>query len=112
MNLYQYSVYKNIVLAVKQAREFLDIVDQLIQLGVQPSHPRQSQSDQVVQLTSRERIILKLLEQGLTNHEIAVRLNIAPSTVHTHILNVFTKLHAGNRTEAIYQARKRGLLDE
>lgn len=53
-------------------------------------------------LTEREREILDLMRKGLKNREIARELSIAESTVHKHIQNIFEKLHARNRTEAIY----------
>ena len=53
-------------------------------------------------LTDREREILDLMRKGMKNREIASELAIAESTVHKHIQNIFEKLHARNRTEAIY----------
>ena len=46
--------------------------------------------------------ILSLMRLGRKNREIAVELGIAESTVHKHVQNIFEKLHARNRTEAIY----------
>jgi DNA-binding NarL/FixJ family response regulator len=53
-------------------------------------------------LTLREREILDLMRKGRKNREIAGELCIAESTVHKHVQNIFEKLHARNRTEAIY----------
>ncbi|MDQ6661105.1 MAG: response regulator transcription factor [Chloroflexota bacterium] len=53
-------------------------------------------------LTDREQEILDLMRKGSKNREIAKELSIAESTVHKHIQNIFEKLHARNRTEAIY----------
>ena len=53
-------------------------------------------------LTERERQILDLMRKGSKNREIALELDIAESTVHKHVQNIFEKLHARNRTEAIY----------
>jgi|SRR5579863_2686570 len=53
-------------------------------------------------LTGRESEILHLMRKGQKNREIANELAIAESTVHKHIQNIFEKLHARNRTEAIY----------
>jgi two-component system, NarL family, nitrate/nitrite response regulator NarL len=53
-------------------------------------------------LTDRERQILDLMRKGRKNREIAGELCIAESTVHKHVQNIFEKLHARNRTEAIY----------
>ena len=56
-------------------------------------------------LTGREHEILDLMRKGRKNREIALELAIAESTVHKHIQNIFEKLHARNRTEAIYLTR-------
>lgn len=53
-------------------------------------------------LTGREREILDLMRLGRKNREIARELCIAESTVHKHVQNIFEKLRARNRTEAIY----------
>jgi len=53
-------------------------------------------------LTGREQQILDLMRRGQKNREIARELSIAESTVHKHVQNIFEKLHARNRTEAIY----------
>ncbi len=53
-------------------------------------------------LTGREQQILDLMRLGQKNREIARELAIAESTVHKHVQNIFEKLHARNRTEAIY----------
>jgi two-component system, NarL family, nitrate/nitrite response regulator NarL len=53
-------------------------------------------------LTGREQQILDLMRRGQKNREIARELAIAESTVHKHVQNIFEKLHARNRTEAIY----------
>jgi two-component system, NarL family, nitrate/nitrite response regulator NarL len=53
-------------------------------------------------LTDREAQILDLMRLGRKNREIAQELSIAESTVHKHVQNIFEKLHARNRTEAIY----------
>ncbi|HEU5229743.1 MAG TPA: response regulator transcription factor [Ktedonobacteraceae bacterium] len=59
-------------------------------------------------LTGREREILDLMRKGRKNREIAGELCIAESTVHKHVQNIFEKLHARNRTEAIYLTSAEG----
>lgn len=71
---------------------------------VQPS-PDQSATENASiprPLTDRETQILSLMRMGRKNREIAQELRIAESTVHKHVQNIFEKLHARNRTEAIY----------
>lgn len=57
-------------------------------------------------LTVREREVLSLLADGLTNHEIAKRLDISEATARFHVGNIFSKLEVGNRTEAVSVAIK------
>jgi len=60
-------------------------------------------------LTERELQVLRLLTQGLTNHEIAESLVIGPGTVRTHVSNILAKLHLANRTQAALYAIKEGI---
>ena len=61
-------------------------------------------------LTKREIEILPLLEEGLSNREIAEKLFIATETVKTHLQNIYLKLHAKGRIAALKQARALGLI--
>jgi DNA-binding NarL/FixJ family response regulator len=54
-----------------------------------------------VTLTARERDVLVLIDAGLSNKEIASRLNIEVSTVKNHVHNVLDKLHVTSRAEAV-----------
>ena len=61
-------------------------------------------------LSERELAVLKLIDAGLSNQEIADRLVVAVSTVKTHINNIYSKLGVGNRVQALAQARELKLL--
>jgi len=61
------------------------------------------------QLTQREFGILELVAEGLDNHTIARRLVLSPKTVRNHVSNVFAKIGAADRPEAIVLARRMGL---
>jgi DNA-binding CsgD family transcriptional regulator len=61
-------------------------------------------------LTDRERDVLRLVAAGKLNKEVATELLITPDTVNSHLKNIYEKLGVHNRTEAINQARKLGLL--
>jgi DNA-binding NarL/FixJ family response regulator len=63
-------------------------------------------------LSDRERDVLKLLVQGLTNKQIAVQLNLQPSTVKQYISKVLSKLNVQSRTEAVAVALQLGLLEQ
>jgi len=61
-------------------------------------------------LTPRERMILELVAQGLSNRDMAESLSISRLTVECHTKNIYRKLAVTSRTEAVYQARRHGLL--
>ncbi len=61
-------------------------------------------------LSQREKDIVKCVEQGLTYKEISLRLKISSHTVHTHIKNIYEKLQAKDRDEALLKARKTGII--
>ena len=61
-------------------------------------------------LSNREFEILQLLEKGLSNRQIAERLIISLNTSKRHVHNIFEKLNAGTRTQAIARARELKLI--
>ena len=69
------------------------------------SHP-----GQYAILTPRETEVLNLISRGLTYHEAAVALKISPNTLPVHIRNIYKKLQASNRSEAVYEARNMGII--
>ena len=64
----------------------------------------------VGQLTERERQVVSLLAEGLSNKLIADRLGISDHTAKFHVNGVMAKLGAGTRTEAVVEAVRRGLV--
>ena len=61
-------------------------------------------------LPPRRHAVLRLLGDGLTNKEIAVRLDIAPATVKIHVSRLIEQLGAANRTDAVSKAQRAGLI--
>jgi DNA-binding NarL/FixJ family response regulator len=61
------------------------------------------------ELTPREREILVLIAQGLTNNAIAERLVLSPKTVRNHVSTIYSKLQVASRAEAVARARDAGL---
>ncbi len=61
-------------------------------------------------LSAREKEILQLLAEGYSNQEIAEKLVLSPSTVHTHRSNLMSKLGLNTRHELVEYARRRGLV--
>ncbi len=76
-----------------------------------PSETRCTGTD-IEALSDRELEILRLISMGMTNQEIAHTLGIAVSTVKSHINNLYAKLGAQRRTQAIVIARGLGLLPD
>lgn len=61
-------------------------------------------------LTQRESDVLKLMADGLRNHEIATTLGLSVGTVKVHVNRILEKLDAVDRTEAVTRALRRGLI--
>ena len=59
-------------------------------------------------LTSREREVLELIAQGLTNSRIARRLEVSEKTVRNHVSSIFSKMHVTDRVQAVVRARQAG----
>jgi DNA-binding NarL/FixJ family response regulator len=64
----------------------------------------------VEKLTPRETQVLSRLADGLSNKAIASRLGVSDETVKFHLASIFGKLGASNRTDAVSQALRRGLI--
>ena len=62
------------------------------------------------ELSERELEVLRLMAKGAANKEIGVELSIAQSTVKTHISTIFQKLGVNDRTEAVTEALKKGII--
>ncbi len=65
----------------------------------------------LVHLTRREREIIALVKEGLSNKDIAVHLRIELQTVKNHVHNILEKLQLHSRREVAQYARKQGLLE-
>jgi DNA-binding CsgD family transcriptional regulator len=82
-----------------------------------PAHPndkdeaRSSAPPLVEPLTEREKEVFELLASGRTNREIAADLFVTVGTIKAHTSNIYAKLQARNRAEALARARELGLLD-
>ncbi|MBC1221084.1 response regulator transcription factor [Nostoc sp. UCD121] len=61
------------------------------------------------ELSAREREVIHLMVDGLSNHDIGVALNITESTVKFHVNRILSKLGVSDRTQAVVTALKRGL---
>ena len=70
-------------------------------------HPKQAE---YIQLTEREKEILKALVDGLSYKMIADRVGLSFHTIHTHIKNIYDKLHVNSKGEAVAKAIKQRLV--
>ncbi|MGN6352588.1 MAG: response regulator transcription factor [Parafilimonas sp.] len=62
------------------------------------------------EISARELEVLKLMAKGFSNQEIANTLFVSVSTIKTHISNLFFKLEASRRTQAVEKAKNLGLI--
>jgi DNA-binding NarL/FixJ family response regulator len=62
-------------------------------------------------VSTREKEIIKLMSNGLSNKQIAYNLHISTKTVKTHVAHIMKKLKAKNRTEAVVKAIRKGFID-
>ena len=69
-----------------------------------------SSTSQSVRLTAREIDVLRVISRGASNKEAARELTLSPSTVRTHVENVFRKLECSSRAAATLKASTLGLL--
>jgi DNA-binding NarL/FixJ family response regulator len=74
-----------------------------------PARPGLTPSSMTV-LTEREREVVALVAQGLTNDEIAKELVVSPATARTHVSRAMVKLHARDRAQLVVFAYQTGLV--
>lgn len=73
-----------------------------------PLHARADERERP--LTARELEVLRLVSDGLPNHEIGTRLFLAEETVKSHVRNVLAKLGAVSRAHAVAIGFRRGMV--
>lgn len=79
------------------------------EIATRPKSPTIA-SEKMSQLTPRERDVLILLAQGLSNRDVAKRLNISEATAKTHLTHIMTKLGVRDKTQAVIAAYQTGLV--
>jgi len=86
------------------------VAHSLSSVGHRPPAPAGEPSALVEPLSERELEVLQLIAEGLTNPEIASRLFLSVNTVKVHTHNVYGKLDAHSRTQAVTKAQALGVL--
>ena len=92
------------VVAPSTTRRLLDRFVPMLPTGDVPAAPR------LASLTDREREVLGLIAQGLSNAEIAARLVLSEATVKTHVGRILAKLELRDRVQAVVLAYETGLV--
>jgi DNA-binding NarL/FixJ family response regulator len=69
-------------------------------------------AEQVDRLTERERAVLVLIADGLSNTDIGARMHVSVGTVKDHVSAILTKLRVGSRVQAALVAQRAGLLED
>lgn len=104
----------NVYLQPALARWLLEDYQRLArQVGIQPRLPNGELDESVVgldALSARERQVLELVAQGLSNHEIGERLNLSHKTIARHRERIMAKLKMHSRTELVKFALRTGLI--
>lgn len=74
------------------------------------THAKPAPAAELSELTDREREVMALVAEGLTNAEIAERLFMSPATARTHVSRILLKLNARDRTQLVVMAYESGLV--
>src|SRR6202034_1992327 len=78
--------------------------------GQRNSHRRPRPGHDLSRITEREREVLSLVAEGLSNEEIATRLYLSPLTTKAHVSHIMTKLNARDRAQLVVIAYESGLV--
>ncbi|MDB4959257.1 MAG: LuxR family DNA-binding response regulator [Myxococcales bacterium] len=97
--------------ALAAVRSGLTVIDSALADSLLPaSQVRTTNGKGRGELTEREKQVVQLLSEGLSNKLIADRLGISDHTAKFHVNGVMMKLGASTRTEAVVEAMRRGLI--
>ena len=100
--------------ALAAVRSGLTVMDTALATSLVPTQPVRANGGTPGkgrgELTERERQVVQLLAEGLSNKLIADRLGISDHTAKFHVNGVMMKLGASTRTEAVVEAMRRGLI--
>jgi NarL family two-component system response regulator LiaR len=108
---------EDLILAVRKAAAGESTISQRIAKAlvtiVTRALERKTQEDQFHDdLTKRELEVLQCIAEGLSNMDIAARLNISEKTVKSHVGNILSKLYLTDRTQAAVYAWREGIVEK
>lgn len=103
---------QEIAAAVRTVASHLVALDPRLaeQMLAPPKEVGESDTSAADELSPREREVLQLVAQGLSNRAIAGRLYISGHTVKFHVASILAKLGAESRTEAVHLGARQGLV--
>ena len=86
------------------------VTKRLIEQFIKQRSPGRTDSPEIASLTDREREVMALVAEGLSNSEIAEVLVLSPATAKTHVSRILAKLHARDRAQVVVIAYETGLV--
>jgi DNA-binding NarL/FixJ family response regulator len=101
-----------IIRAVARGESGFDSRSAAVVRALAAGRPATGTADKRPALTEREREVVKLIAEGLTNREIGETIFVSESTVKFHVRNVMRKLNVHHRAEVAYAGSRLGLLDD
>jgi DNA-binding NarL/FixJ family response regulator len=102
-------VVRQLLCQAETAEKIIDVIQQVLRGDIVGVTPPQNKTDER-HLTPRQREVLQLLHQGLSNKLIARKLALSDNTVRRHVQDILEYFHAVNRSEAIFAARQQALV--
>jgi RNA polymerase sigma factor (sigma-70 family) len=109
----KFTPIKDIIEAVRQLKDGEALISrpEVIEMLSREGQHKQEELQAIETLTPREREILRALAEGLSNKQIAEKLNITVDTERTHVLNILHKLGVHSRLQALLFAVRHGLVE-
>ena len=101
-----------IIRAVARGESGFDSRSAAVVRALAAGRPGPSTGDERPALTEREREVVRLIAEGLTNREIGQAIFVSESTVKFHVRNVMRKLDVHHRAEIAYAGSRLGLVDD
>jgi DNA-binding NarL/FixJ family response regulator len=102
---------QRIVEAIKEVHKGGSVVQPQLARRLLRHFQRQPSPKSTTSLSPREQEILVLISKGLSNPQVASTLGVSRATVRTHLEHIYSKLDVSNRTEAVTEGIKKGLIE-